>query len=148
MTVTHASRTAAARARLFVQLAADCHADKRVEFEAFVEASIVFARAALHRLQTRHRRHPQWQSWWSALATNPSVEFFRKQRDWVLKEAPPRIGQRGFVGCAGSSNPGHTPTLADEFYFFESAAVSATSTLFAHLQEIERLLAEAEILLA
>lgn len=146
--VTPTSRTASARAQLFVEMAAQCPADKRVEFEAFVEASIVFARAALHRVQTRYRGHPCWQAWWSALATNPSVDFFRKERDWLLKEASPKIGQRGFVGCAGGSEQGYQPILADEFYFFESPTVSATVTLTRHLEEIERVLAEAETLLA
>lgn len=144
MTVTHASRTAVNRARLFVRLASECRTDQRVEFEAFVEAGIVFARAALHRVQAKHRGHPKWQAWWSSLENNPSVNFFRMQRDWLLKEAPPRVGQRVFLASIGSGGPSNPPSKADEFYFFEPDAKSATETLDRHLQEVNRLLNDAE----
>ena len=62
MDVTPESRTALHRARLFLRLAEGCSPERRIEFEAFVEATIVFARAALHRLQTSHQRHARWHS--------------------------------------------------------------------------------------
>lgn len=146
MIVTHASRTAVARAKLFARLAYECRADQRVEFEAYLEASIVFARAALHRLQSKNRSHPNWHIWWEPLKANPSVEFIRRQRDWVLKEASPRVGQRCFAASVGQSAPSYEPSRADEFYFFESHAESAVATLSRHLQEVERLANEAEVL--
>ena len=75
------------RSRLFLRLARECGADRRVEFEAFLEAAIVFARAAVHRLQFQLNRHPRWIDWWDGLRGNPSIEFFRIERDSLLKNA-------------------------------------------------------------
>ncbi len=144
MQVTHESRSALERSRLFLRLAADCAADQRVEFEAFIEAAIVFARAALHRLQAKHERHAQWKSWWRGLSGNPAIEFFRTERDWLLKEAPLKIGQRGFAASIGSSRPSYEPSKASEFYFFESPDVPATDTVVGHLKELERVLKNGE----
>jgi hypothetical protein len=143
MEVTHQSRTAVSRAELFVRLASECPSHQRTECEAFIEAAIVFARAAIHRLQKKHHRHPEWEAWWSSLLANPSAEFFRTERDWLLKEAPPKIGQRGFVGCAGGQDS-YEPSRASEFYFFDLPSVPATVTLAHHLKEIARLVDEAE----
>ncbi|RJP71315.1 MAG: hypothetical protein C4535_02965 [Comamonadaceae bacterium] len=149
MQVTHKSRSAEARSRLFLEMASECSADRRVEFEAFLEAAIVFGRAALHRFQTRHVRHPQWKQWWDGLRKNPSIEFFRTERDRLLKEASPKIGQKAFVGSvvvrrAGDSPPGNEPTKAGDFYFFEGPEVPAAVTVDRHLRELERVLKEAE----
>lgn len=152
MNVTHSSRSAMARSQLFLRLASECTADRRIEFEAFLEASIVFARASMHRLQRRHRDHPNWKAWWANLGTNASVQFFRTQRDWLLKEAPPKIGQRAFVrslvvGAGRSSEPlGYEPTKAAEFYFFDEPDTLATDTVERHLAELERLFKEANAL--
>jgi hypothetical protein len=133
-------------------MASECAADRRIEFEAFLEAAIVFARAAVHRLQTRHRNHPQWKAWWASLGGNSSVQFFRTQRDWLLKEAPPKIGQRAFLkslvvrGWQRSQPLGYEPTKAAEFYFFEEPDIVATYTVERHLAELERLLKEADVL--
>ena len=86
-------RHAVARARLFLDKAKNCQGDHRKDFEAYIEASIVFARAAIHRAQSQFKHHPDWKPWWEALATNPSVEFFRNERNWILKVASPKIGQ-------------------------------------------------------
>jgi hypothetical protein len=51
-TVTVESRTALARAHLFLEKAKACRGTEWVDFEAFLEASIVFGRSALHRLQS------------------------------------------------------------------------------------------------
>lgn len=144
MQVTHESRSALARSQLFLRLAVGCTADQRVEFEAFVEASIVFARAAMHRLQAQHEKHAQWKSWWTCLRGNPAVEFFRTERDWLLKEASPKIGQRAFVASGGSSRPSYEPSKASEFYFFESPDVPATDTIARHLKQLERVLENGE----
>lgn len=146
MRVTYESRSAVSRSRLFLRLANECSPDERVEFEAFIEAAIVFARAALHRFQALHESHPEWKAWWNALRANPSTDFFRAERDWLLKEAPPKIGQRGFVASVGSSQSNYEPSGAGEFYFFEDSSVPATDTIARHLEELERVLKEAEVL--
>ena len=92
MQVTHESRSAIARSHIFLRLAVECPADKRIEFEAFLEAAIIFARAALHRFKADNSNHPQWNYWWASLRGNPSFEFFRTERDWLLKEASPKLG--------------------------------------------------------
>lgn len=150
MRVTHESRSAEARARLFLNKASECSAENRVEFEAFIEASIVFGRAALHRFQKRHGNHPRWKPWWDGLLKNPSVGFFRTERDRLLKEAPPMIGQKAFAGVSVerggvSTPPGNHPTKASEFYYFEGPEVPATVTVERHLAELERILKDAEV---
>lgn len=144
MQVTHESRSAIERAHLFLQLASDCGVNNRIEFEAYIEAAIVFSRASLHRLQAQHEEHPQWKTWWNGLRGNPSVEFFRTERDWLLKEAPPKIGQRAFAASIGSSQPSYEPTKASEFYFFEDPQVSATHTVARHLHELHEVIKNAE----
>jgi len=57
MTTAH-ERTAIARAEFFLALAEQCRPEERTEFEAFLEAAIVFARAALHRLKNEFETHP------------------------------------------------------------------------------------------
>jgi hypothetical protein len=119
----------------------------RVEFEAFLEAAIVFARAAVHRFKAKHEKHPAWKQWWTSLSGNAAVEFFRIERDWLLKEAPPKIGQKvfaPFIGPKGTSEPGYTPEKADEFYFFDDPDTPATATVARHLDAIATLLADAE----
>lgn len=144
MQLTHESRNALERSRLFLRLAANCAVDQRVEFEAFIEAAIVFARAELHRLQARHKGHAEWKTWWDSLLGNPAVEFFRAERDWLLKEAPPKIGQRGFAASVGSSRPRYEPSKASDFYFFESPDAPAIDTVSHHLNELERVLKNGE----
>jgi hypothetical protein len=118
--------------------------DQRIEFEAFVEAAIVFARAGLHRLKARHESHAQWKTWWDSLRGNPAVEFFRTERDWLLKEAPLTIGQRGFAASIGSARPSYEPSKASEFYFFETPDVPAIDTLNRHLEELDGVLKNGE----
>jgi hypothetical protein len=142
MRVTSESRGAPSRARFFLEKAKACKGNERVDFEAYVEATIVFARAVLHRLQSRHRKHPQWKSWWDSLS-NPAVEFFRIQRDWILKDAPPKIGQRVFAPTVGGPEA-YVPIAASEFYYFESPDIPATVTVERHLAALEVLVADAE----
>ena len=53
MRLTRESREALSRARFFLEKAKGCASDDRGDFEAYLEAAIVFARAAVHRLQAR-----------------------------------------------------------------------------------------------
>ena len=131
-------------------MASECAADRRVEFEAFLETAIVFGRATLHRFKTQYESHPCWNEWWSGLRGNPSVEFFRTERDWLLKEAPPKIGQKVFVGSlvmgsTGTPRPNYAPTKAGEFYFFEGPEIPATATIDRYLTELEQMLKEVEV---
>ena len=141
------SRSASSRARFFLEKAKECPADARVDFEAFLEASIVFARAAMHRLKARYRKHQNWKVWWDSLLDNPSVTFFREERDWILKEASPKVGQKTFmasIGPGGAHIPAPGPSRASEFYYFETPDVEATATVETHLIELEKLLIDAE----
>jgi DNA-directed RNA polymerase specialized sigma24 family protein len=116
----------------------------RVDFEAYIEAAIVFVRAAVHRTQSRYRRHRDWKAWWDSILSNNAVQFFRRERDWILKEASPRIGQILFAGTANASESRYETKLAEEFYYFEDPSTSATITVEKHLAELELLLTEAE----
>jgi hypothetical protein len=113
------------RTELFLPLAEQCSPEQRTEFEAFVEASIVFARAALHRLKHDFKSHLSWNAWFAQLKGDPAVEFFREHRDFVLKEAPHRVGQ------IISFNPLKT---AAELYYFEDPTITATSTIRKYLE--------------
>jgi hypothetical protein len=141
---TLASRHALARARFFLEKAKNARAEERVDFEAFIEASIVFARAALHRMRTRHGHRTGWGDWWNSLRGDPAIEFFRTERNWILKESSARLGQKVYLHAAGSKDPPSFPLMAQEYYYFKDPATWATSTLEKHLLELERHLNEAE----
>lgn len=122
-------------------------AAERNDFEAFLEASIVFARAALHRLKAKREAHPKWKQWWSSLSGEPSVLFFRNERDFILKEGPPRIGQKIFVPSIGpgrTSAPAFNPQKASDLYYFDNPSIAATETVSMHLDVLEQLLADAD----
>ena len=142
--LTQESRRALSRAKFFLAKAKMCSASERVDFEAYLEAAIVFARAAVHRTQSRYQHHSDWKAWWDSILSNEAVQFFRTERDWILKEASPRIGQILFAGTAGAPASRYEPTLAEEFYYFEDPRTSATITVEKHLVELEQLLIDAE----
>lgn len=130
-------RHAISRARFFLNLAKRCSVEKRDEFEAYLEASIIFGRAALHRLQSEHRRKSNWKQWWKGLLTNSAVIFFRDERNWILKESPPKIGQKIILG-------GSPTTMASELYYYENPQIPATDTVEKHLNAVEVILVEAQ----
>lgn len=134
MSTAH-SRTALGRAEFFLHLAEKCTPDQRAEFEAYVDASIIFARTALHRLKSKCSNHPSWRNWFTQLKGNPAVEFFRDNRDFLLKEGPTKIGQ------VISFNP---VTTAAQLYFFETPPAPATETLRKHLDSYTKTLQEGE----
>jgi hypothetical protein len=142
--LTHESRSAISRARFFLEKAKMCPVDARVEFEAFLEATIVFARAALHRSQSQHKKHVPWKEWWNGLRGVAAVEFFRTERDWILKEAPPKIGQRIFAASVGSTEPSYSPAVASELYYFDDPGTPAAMTVERHLGDLEKRLADTE----
>ena len=104
-------RDAVSRARFFLGKAQDCSADERDDFEAYLEAAIVFARTAIHRLKSQFESNREWKVWWDGLLADPSLQFIRDERDWILKEAPPRIGQVAYGG--------RQPEDAAAFYYYE-----------------------------
>jgi hypothetical protein len=142
--LTQRSRRAFSRAKFFLEKAKGCPVDARVDFEAFLEAAIVFARAAVHRLKSRHEGHAEWKAWWDGLRDDPAVEFFRTERDWILKEAPPKIGQKIFAPSIGTAEPSCSPARASELYYFDDANVPATATVERYLNDLEERLAEGE----
>ena len=122
--------------------------EERNDFEAFLEASIVFARAALHRFKTKHENHLKWKQWWDSLSTEPSVEFFRCERNFILKEGPPKIGQKismPFINPGGTTKTPCRPAKATDLYFFDDPQVAAADTVRKHLDAFERLLTDAEL---
>ena len=121
------------RAKFFLDLAKKCPGDNRNDFEAFMEASIIFARAALHRLQSKYNRHPKWKPWWESLLSNSAVEFFRTERDFIMKEGPPKVGQIVRLG-------GPPAQMASELYYYEDPQTSATVTIEKHLEEMKLLI--------
>jgi hypothetical protein len=145
--VTHQSRHALSRARFFAEKAKQCRGDERVDFEAFLEASIVFARTAVLRLKPEFKKlkkERDWVAWVTSPIGDPAMVFFKKERDWILHQAPPKIGQILFAGTAGSSEPPYAPEYASEFYFYEDLSTPATDTLDNHLNALEQCLTEAE----
>ena len=134
--MTFPPRHGVSRARLFPDKACACAVESRDDCDAFLEAAIVFARAGLHRARTEHRKHPAWPGWWKSLESDPAVQFFRKERDCLLKEAPPRVGQVIRFGGEG--------LRAADLYYYESPDVPATQTIRRHLDSFEVTLIEAE----
>ncbi len=86
-------RDAVSRARQFIQMAKGCGVEERDKYEAFLEAAIVFGRAALHRLQPLYEKHPDWKQWWNGLLGDESVEFFKSERNYLLKEGPTNVSR-------------------------------------------------------
>jgi len=129
-------RHAISRARFFLDLADKCGVVERNEFEAHLEASIIFARSALHRLKSEYSKHPNWKPWWDGILSDPSVSFFRTERNWIVKEAPSKIGQIISLGPP--------PEAASELYYYEGPDIPATVTVRKHLDAMEKLIVEAD----
>jgi hypothetical protein len=141
---TATSRGAFSRAQLFLSEAKSCIASDRVRFEAFLDASIVFGRAAIHRMRDRLKRAGKGTTWWDSILEDEAVRFFRTHRDVILHERPLAVGQKIFVGSIESEEPTDAPQIADEFYFFDDPSESATATVARRLMRLQELLSEAE----
>lgn len=144
MGVTPESRHALSRARFFLEKAKACLPDARVDCEAFLEASIIFARAAVHRMKTKYEGHPKWRAMWDSWAQQRAIQFFCEERDWILNQAPPKLGQKIFAASIGSSEPTAVPSSAAELYYYDDPEIPATATVEGHLASLEILLIEAE----
>jgi hypothetical protein len=130
-------RHAISRARFFLSLAKACSLEECDHFEAYLEAAIIFARAALHRAPSqykKYRKHPKWKCWLNELNENPASKFFRPVRNFILKQGPPNIGQ--IIG--------RDSKLAAKFYFYESPDILATATVERHLNTVETILQNAD----
>jgi hypothetical protein len=141
------SRDAMTRAFRFLREAQCCPASDREWYEACLEASLIFGRAAVHRTKERLSRQGHGSTWWESIAGDPSVEFVRNHRDHLLKEASAKVGQIVFVGTAtddGPNIPPDAPELADGYYFFEDASIRATTTAEKHLTRVRELISNAE----
>jgi hypothetical protein len=143
-------RDAITRARFFVQQARSCRISddniaSREAFEAYLEAAISFGRSAIQRLQAwadrRMKGDPSWKTkwkkWWGPLEQCPAIQFFRQERNRILHEAPPRIGQT-------LHGPGPLPEKVEAYYFYEDPSIPATDTIERHLNSVEEILADAE----
>jgi hypothetical protein len=108
-----------------------------------LEATIVFARVAIHRVheaaKNKARSNPSMKAgvkaWWDSLRDDPAIEFFRVERDFILKQGPPKVGQLVKVG-------GPAPLKAEELYY--DPAVRATATVERHLNSVESIVKNAE----
>ena len=140
-------RSALSRAYLFLEKADATTAAERNDFEAFLEASIIFARAAIHRFKTEHGGHPLFNQWWASLAANPTIRFFRDERDFILKEGPAKIGQKLYAGFFDASKnltiSGNVPTKASGYYFYDDLDKQANTTVRNHLTKLKALLTNA-----
>jgi len=133
---TFPPRHAISRAQFFLALASKCESADQNEFEAFMEASIVFGRTAIHRLKNDFEHHTKSKNWFDSLKENPSIEFVREQRDFILKEGPSKVGQR--IGVA--------PVVsAAELYFFDESGKPADQTVREHLEALTLVIEEANV---
>ena len=140
-------RHSIARAKFFINLADQCPVAERDNHEAFMEAAIVFCRAAIHRLRTRYKKSPDWKTWFESLRGNPSIEFIKEERDWILKEAPPKVGQRIILGTpVGQEVIDDSPIEKAKhlYYFVGETDKTAIDTVRRHIDEIERIVREGE----
>src|SRR5688500_10116583 len=111
----------------------------REAFEAYLEAAIIFSRAAIPRLRKsaleRTKGKPslrdEWDKLWKILLNDPAIKFFRNERNLILKEAPPRMGQT-------LHGPGPSPGKLEAYYFYEDSSIPATDTIERHLDSVEK----------
>jgi hypothetical protein len=89
-------------------------------------------------------RRGGWETWWAGLLSSPAVEFFRKERDFILKEGPPKINQvcRPPSITSGSTEAHTGSALAANSYYYEAPDIPAIDTIKRHLDEIERLIVD------
>jgi hypothetical protein len=147
--VTPKSREALSRAKFFLGKAKACPASARVDFEAYLEAALMFAQSDLFRVEKKIRKTPQGENWWKDLLKNPLAEFIRNERNWIIHHAPSKIGQRIFLPIIQEEEETvekpNLPPLAHVFYYYgDDANVPATTFVEEGLMEIERLVAEAK----
>lgn len=143
-------RDAISRASFFLDQARSLpyHASgvaEREPFEAYLEATIIYGRVAVHRLRrdallkakADPRLKPEVNAWWNSLLKEPAIHFFRIERDFIAKVGPPKVGQIVRLG-------GPEPEKMEELYYYENPDIPATKTIERHLRSVERIVADAE----
>ncbi len=155
--VTKNSRRALERAKYFLAKAKECPADNQVDFEAYLEASIIFGRSAIHRVKSAYKREAKFKDWWDSLLDDPSVKFFKDERDFILKKGSAKLGQNLTVPfIPASGHVGGQPVEDDEpavidvqtisseehshasdLYYFDDPSIPATQTVEDHLKVLE-----------
>jgi len=156
------SRHAIERAKYFLAKAKECPADSRVDFEAYLEASIIFARSAIHRVQAAYKEDAVFKNkfkiWWDSLEDDPSVLFFRNERNWILKKGSAKLGQNvtaPFIPASGhvggqpveddKTDETDEQTISSEehshaselYCYGDDPATPATQTVEDHLNKLE-----------
>ena len=123
-------RHAISRAELFLDLVRTCPLSNRDLHEACLEAAIVFCRTAIHRLETRYEKRPGWKTWFNSLRRDSSVEFIQNERNVIVHEAPPKVGQVLHVG--------QQVDLAKWCYYYDSPVIPAIDTVRGHVRELQK----------
>lgn len=130
------SRHALSRARLFLDLADECPMEHRDRCEAFMEAAIIFCRAAMHRIQKQYKKRAGWKPWWASLRGDPDLVFIEEHRNWIVKEGPEKFNQ--------VIRPGQPVQFAADCYHYEAVGVRATTTLRRLVAATERHVQDAD----
>ena len=155
------NRDAISRARFFLRLARECpySADlsDREEFESYLDAAIVFGRAALHRVKGAAEEKAQGdpdmkrdlKEWWDGLLKDPATLFFRDERNQLLKEGPIMVGQIVRLPSVFGNDPPTNiepgpPLKAEELYYYEDPKIPATVTVERHLESMAKTIADAD----
>jgi hypothetical protein len=119
-------RDAITRARFFLEQARRCRYSDDMAwqepFEAYMEASLIFGRTAVHRLKASAERRAKGnpslkaevRAWWASLADEPAIQFFRRERDFIVHEGPPKVGHDHRNGWALVPEGGGTLPLRRE----------------------------------
>ena len=130
-------RLAISRARQFLDLADECPMEQRDRCEAFMEAAIIFCRAALQRVKSRYCGRPGWKPWWDGLLNDADLDFIRQRRNWIVKEAPETFGQ--------VVRPGQPFLRAADCYYYNTHTIRATTTLRRCVDVTERHIEDADV---
>lgn len=154
-------RDAISRARFFLQQAREYPYSENLsdseEFKSYLEAAIIFGRVAIHRVHRAAentvkgdpRMRADVRAWWDALLEDPASRFFREERDFILKQGPPMVGQIvRLPSVFGEDSPTiikpESPLKAEELYYYENPERPATVTAERHLASVAKTVADAE----
>jgi hypothetical protein len=142
-------RDAITRARFFLEQARGCrYSDEpagQEPFEAYMEAAIIFGRIAIQRLKKSAERKARGKpsmkaevkAWWAYLEDDPAIMFFREERNFIVHEGPPKVGQ--IIGMGGPVSQ-----KAEAHYYYENSDIPATDTIERHLNAVENIVRDAQ----
>ena len=114
-------------------------------FEAYLEATIIYSRVAIHRLHSEAEQKAKGDphlkaevdAWWASLLEDPAINFFSIERNFIAKVGPPKVDQ---IIRAG----GPAPEKMEELYYYETPDIPATETIERHLRSVERIVTDAQ----